>query len=901
MRRKILLVSPHLSTGGCPQYLLYKVEHIFKDFDILVVEYENVSDEYVVQKNKLINLIGKEKLITLSSNKLELINIIKQFNPDIVHLEELNEYFMDVELSELIFDKNRSYLIFETSHDAGFNIQNKRFYPDKFVFVSKYQVNKFKELNIPIELIEYPILRQQKNRLSALNKLNLSDDTFHIINIGLFTRRKNQGELIELAKYFINDNIQFHFIGNTAPNFADYWEPLLKNLPNNCKIWGERSDVDLFYNIANLFYFSSKGNEIDKETNPLVIRECLSYNLPILLRNIDSYEGMFDNTNNVYFISENQDINIQSINYFYNQWKLNKKESVNISKILVDNNSYHLNADTNRNIPGNRIEFRWLGKNINNITVSVKDKISKLVIYSYMTELIQNTNYWIVPIGNIQFGKLNNFKGFQIDIYHFDQLYYTFDIILNDNATTPDDFVFESNNIDPTWYNYYEFFYLNKYNNICNKNMGIVIDVGANCGTFTRFVQKFGAKQIFSIEPNKRAFTAFKNTFDKYDNIIGLNYGLGEKDTKEILYSCNNNSTLCSILKEQIDKFKYNGFENGYELEEIEIKSFNSFLKENNLEDKTIDLIKIDVEGFEYNIFKSIEDHHLEQIQNIIIETHHVDKKSEQLVEIIEKLSKYFELSFYQNGGEITNNPYTVIDGMGLIIGKQKNKNKIGLNIKAVHLLTLPNTEREQRSVRSIKKLEQIGIQYIQNINNPYTLPPPKENCARPNDISLTPGNCKLAPGHFGNYQSHSKAILNEWSDDLDALLVFECDAILTKPLEYFLDILKQTYTECEKYNIRVFSYGPKYINDKAIDMGYYYITPLMYEIHAYLITKSNIKYIQDKIKTTGWDVFDIWMTTNLNNQKMGVLKEPYAIQAQGYSLVDWKESTENWHGQLKV
>lgn len=902
MRRKILCISPHLSTGGCPQYLVYKIENLIKDFDVLVVEYENVSDEYVVQKNKLLNLIGKEKLITLDDNKNKLTNIIQKFNPDIIHLEELNEYFMDINLASQIFNSNRNYLIFETSHDAGFDIKNKRFLPDRFVFVSKYQVNKFKNLNIPIELIEYPIIRQQKNKQIALNKLQLSNNKFHIINIGLFTRRKNQGELVELARRFSNESIQFHFIGNTAPNFADYWEPILKNIPSNCKIWGERHDINLFYEIADLFYFSSKGNSIDKETNPLVIRECLSYNLPILLRNIDSYEGMFDNTNNVYFISENQEINYESIKYFYNQWKLNSnfiEENNNAKNILVENNNYYL--ESNKEFPGNRIEFTWRGENIEDVYVSVRDKVTKLVMYSYQTSLTQHTNYWIIPIGNVCFGKLNNFKGFQIDIHKENKLFYTFDIILNHNATPPDDFTFNVNYIDPTWYNYYEFFYLQKYKDLLNIDINIAIDIGANCGTFTRFLQKQGAKTIYAIEPNKRAFYSFVNSFNHDKNVHGLNYGLGEKDTQEILYSCKNNSTLCSILKEQIDKFKANAFEHGYELDEIQIKSFESFLKENNLQNKIIDLLKIDVEGFEYNIFKSIEDYHLQNINNIIIETHHVDKKQEQLKELIDKLSKHYDLYFYQNGGDITKDPYTVIDGMGLIIGKQKIKNKIGLKLKAVHLLTLPDTEREQRSINSVKKLEKFGIQYKQNINQPYTSLPPIENCARPQDISDKPGYCKLSPGHFGNYMSHSNAILNEWEDNLDGLLIFECDAILTKPIQEFIDIIKQTYEECEKYKMRVFSYGPKYINEKTMDMGYYYITPLMYEIHAYLITKSNIKYIQDKIKTTGWDVFDMWMTANLKDQKMGVLKEPYSIQAQGFSLVDQKESVENWHGQLKV
>ena len=61
-----------------------------------------------------------------------------------------------------------------------------------------------------------------------------------------WTSGKNQGEGVEVAKQLIesNPNIQFHFIGNQAPNFEDYWKPIMNDLPSNVTVWGERNDVD---------------------------------------------------------------------------------------------------------------------------------------------------------------------------------------------------------------------------------------------------------------------------------------------------------------------------------------------------------------------------------------------------------------------------------------------------------------------------------------------------------------------------------------------------------------------------------------------------------------------------------------------------------------------------------
>ena len=65
----ILFLAPHLSTGGMPQFLLKRIENLIDTYNkIFVVEYECLSDQYVVQRNQIINLIGKENLFTLDDN-----------------------------------------------------------------------------------------------------------------------------------------------------------------------------------------------------------------------------------------------------------------------------------------------------------------------------------------------------------------------------------------------------------------------------------------------------------------------------------------------------------------------------------------------------------------------------------------------------------------------------------------------------------------------------------------------------------------------------------------------------------------------------------------------------------------------------------------------------------------
>ena len=70
-------------------------------------------------------------------------NIIEEISPDIIHFEEIPETFCNVEIIYKIYNKDRKYKIFETSHGIQFNIECKIVLPDKFLFVSEYQKKIF--------------------------------------------------------------------------------------------------------------------------------------------------------------------------------------------------------------------------------------------------------------------------------------------------------------------------------------------------------------------------------------------------------------------------------------------------------------------------------------------------------------------------------------------------------------------------------------------------------------------------------------------------------------------------------------------------------------------------------------------------------------------------------------
>ena len=300
--QKILFIAPHLSTGGMPQYLLKKIQSIKDQYDIHLVEYACVSGDYVVQREQLKWILG-DKFYTLEENKLELIDIIDQIQPDVIHLEDTPESFMDTKLAvELYGDVNRNYFIVESTHSSLTVPSTLLFHPDKFILPSKWIQQKFTEQlpQIPNDIWEYPIENYYKDQKLAQEFLKLDPKQKHVLMVGLFTPGKNQGEIFEIAKQL--PEVQFHFVGNQAPNFAEYWSPLMENKPDNCVVWGERNDVSTFYEACDLFYFSSKF-----ELMPLSIKEALSYGLPCLFRRLETYMDGYDNNSLVHYIDDNLD------------------------------------------------------------------------------------------------------------------------------------------------------------------------------------------------------------------------------------------------------------------------------------------------------------------------------------------------------------------------------------------------------------------------------------------------------------------------------------------------------------------------------------------------------------------------------------------------------------------
>ena len=142
--------------------------------------------------------------------------------------------------------------------------------------------------------------------------------------------------------------------------------------------------------------------------------------------------------------------------------------------------------------------------------------------------------------------------------------------------------------------------FINKINN----DLFFCIDIGANVGKYTNLLLAETKSKIISFEPLPLAFKDLqKIEQNNSERLKVYNYALGEKDeTLELNYS-NEKSEKASFL-ENLNELSFYDFKNNQKIK-TKVYCLDTFFSNNpNLFSKNIDLVKIDTEGFEFEVLK---------------------------------------------------------------------------------------------------------------------------------------------------------------------------------------------------------------------------------------------------------------------------------------------------------
>ena len=145
-----------------------------------------------------------------------------------------------------------------------------------------------------------------------------------------------------------------------------------------------------------------------------------------------------------------------------------------------------------------------------------------------------------------------------------------------------------------------------------DKKFNTVLDIGAWCGTWSAEFAPY-CKKIYAIEPDRTHVECLLKNLSSFDNIELLDYAVGDIETRVSLTDDDFTQarriySIGNILMKTVDSFKF----------------------------EDVDLIKIDVEGFEMNVLRGAKDT-LKDCNFLMIELNNNSKKYDSSNNEIEK------------------------------------------------------------------------------------------------------------------------------------------------------------------------------------------------------------------------------------------------------------------------
>ena len=234
--------------------------------------------------------------------------------------------------------------------------------------------------------------------------------------------------------------------------------------------------------------------------------------------------------------------------------------------------------------------------------------------------------------------------------------------------------------------------------------------------------------------------------------------------------------------------------------------------------------------------------------------------------------------------------------------------------IKICHLLLDPNQPQDipaerwesvmEKQKSSVSAFEAIASNFacyskLYSVVNRTDLP--AETCADPELINYSKEFINVPPvlsyGHYGAYVAHRSAI--EDFGNYDAILVIESDVVYDLSPEDMVKAIYDAYDFGVQRSAAMFTFGAvsygtasrASMSDTAIYMGDYKQIDHFLCAHCYMIFSSEKESIQNKLRTTGWHAWDIWLYWNYDTRvPIFATLSPLVHEPIGYSVIDYGE-----------
>ncbi len=237
------------------------------------------------------------------------------------------------------------------------------------------------------------------------------------------------------------------------------------------------------------------------------------------------------------------------------------------------------------------------------------------------------------------------------------------------------------------------------------------------------------------------------------------------------------------------------------------------------------------------------------------------------------------------------------------------------MNIKLVHILLDPNNPQDisKENWESTVNKQKVSRDYWESVKHKFTSYIPRysvvnrtelpvENCAQPDiinpDKNAVAGNGPmLTYGHYGCYKSNKLGILENFTEDVDVLMLIGGDVVTDMSADELYDKVMEACKIADICNASMVNFDePCYMSgdewwNLSFDLGNWVKVPHFMIGNIILIFKRERENIISKLKTdgkSGWHSFDIWLAWNYHDTvTILTSKYPLAYQTEGYSVLD--------------
>ena len=168
----------------------------------------------------------------------------------------------------------------------------------------------------------------------------------------------------------------------------------------------------------------------------------------------------------------------------------------------------------------------------------------------------------------------------------------------------------------PVFVNYREFFVYDRYKDFNLEGCENVIDAGASVGLFTQYMLNKGAKQVASVECDDRSIVALFSNFISNPKVKIIGVALSDIDGEKELYWKEDNPLVNSL---DINGSEFSTQDNPNS-KTVKTTTLETLI--NNLNWDQIDLLKIDIEGSEWDVINTTPDDTFKNIDKILLEYH---------------------------------------------------------------------------------------------------------------------------------------------------------------------------------------------------------------------------------------------------------------------------------------